>query len=144
MLAAAHGRATLVFLTRAAANSGRLSGWLHANTQPSPPPAHFPRVPQAAAAARVAVKGSVWGAAKKGDTSLVGDHVLADNKCVNAKNDEYDPPPLLARLKMGAQVLFYFGRFKSLVLVVESLHSMSLPMAVTSRLVDCSWRRKLT
>ena len=53
-------------------------------------------------------------------------------------------PPLLARLKMGAQVLFYFGRFNSLVLVVESLRSIVLPLEVTSRLVDCSWKRKLT
>ena len=53
-------------------------------------------------------------------------------------------PPLLERLKMGAQVFFYFGRFNSLVLVVESLRSIGLPLEVTSRLVDCSWRRKLT
>ena len=61
---------------------------------------------------------------------------------VNAKDGLYDPPPTCA--KMGAQVLFCFGRFNSLVLVVESLRSMSLPLEVTSRLVDCSWRRKLT
>jgi hypothetical protein len=41
---------------------------------------------------------------------------------VNAKGSGYDPP-LLARLKMGAQVLFYFGRFNFLVLVVEGLRS---------------------
>ncbi len=46
---------------------------------------------------------------------------------VNAKDDEYDPP-LLARLKMGAQVLFYSGRFNSLVLVVETLRSIGLPL----------------
>ena len=63
---------------------------------------------------------------------------------VNAKCNRYDPPSLLARLKMGAQVLFYFGRFNSLVLVVESLRSIILPLEVTSRLVDCLWRRKLT
>ena len=110
---------------------------------PPPPPAHSPRVPQAAAFARAVGKnrdaetvareafcvamggdrdpesaGNVWAAAEKGDTSLVGDHVLADDKCVNAKSILYDPP-LLARLKMGAQVLFYFGRFNSLILVVK-------------------------
>ena len=53
---------------------------------------------------------------------------------VNAKGYEYDPP--YARLKMGAQVLFYFGRFNSLVLAVDGLRSMSLPKKVTSRLVD--------
>ena len=78
-----------------------------------------------------------------GDTSLVGDHVLADAKCVNAKDWLYDLP-LHARLKMGAQVLFYSGRFNSLVLVVETLRSIILPEEITSRLVDCSWRRKLT
>ncbi len=62
---------------------------------------------------------------------------------VNGKNYLYDPP-LLARLKMGAQVLFYFGRFNSIVLVVDALRSISLPLEVTSRLVDFSWRRKLT
>ena len=125
---------------------------------PPPPPAHSPRVPQAAAAARVAGKDSVWAAAEKGNTSLVRDHVLADDKCVNAKDYRYDPPPAPspspilkdfppsphARLKMGAQVLFYFGRFNSLVLVVEGLRSIILPKEVTSRLVDFSWRRKLT
>ncbi len=63
---------------------------------------------------------------------------------VNAKNNSYDPPPPLARLKMGAQVLFYSGRFNSLVLVVDTLRSIRLPIMVTSRLVDCSWRRNLT
>ena len=127
---------------------------------PPPPPAHSFRVPQAAAAARVAGKDSVWAAAEKGDTSLVGDHVLADDKCVNAKDYRYDPPlapspspilkdfslspPLLERLKMGAQVLFFFGRFNSLVLVVDTLRSICLPLEVTSRPVDCSWKRKLT
>jgi hypothetical protein len=53
-------------------------------------------------------------------------------------------PPLLERLKMGAQVLFYFKRFNSLVLVVETLRSIGLPNEVTSRLVDFSWKRKLT
>ncbi len=155
-----------------------------ARCMPPPPPAHSPRVPQAAAAARVAGKDSVWEAARKGDTLLVGDHVLADDKCVNkrdgfscsrsgvsplhessqgghiqicrflveakaevnAKSDMYDPPPppLHARLKMGAQGLLRFRRFNSLVLVVESLRSMSLPKEVTSRFVDFSWRRKLT
>ena len=62
---------------------------------------------------------------------------------VNAKGNEYDPPPL-ARLKMGAQVLFYFGRFNSLGLVVEGLRFITLPEKDMSRLVDCSWRRKLT
>ena len=62
---------------------------------------------------------------------------------VNAKDDWYNPSPH-ARLKMGAQVLFYLGRFNSLVLVVEPLRSIGLPVEVTSRLVDCSWRRKLT
>ena len=32
-------------------------------------------------------------------------------------------PPRLARLKMGAQGLIYFGRFNSLVLVVEGIRS---------------------
>ncbi len=63
---------------------------------------------------------------------------------VNAKDNKYDPPPLLERLKMGAQVLFYSGRFNSLVLVVDGLRSICLPNEVTSRLVDCSWRRNLT
>jgi hypothetical protein len=63
---------------------------------------------------------------------------------VNAKNESYDPPPPHARLKMGAQVLIYFGRFNSLVLVVETLRSIALPKEATSRFVDCSWRRKLT
>jgi hypothetical protein len=58
---------------------------------PPPPPAHSPRVPQAAAAARVAGKVSVWIAATKGDTSLVGDHVLADAECVNKTDWLYDP-----------------------------------------------------
>ena len=62
---------------------------------------------------------------------------------VNAKDGRLDPP-LHARLKMGAQVLFYFGRFNSLVLVVNGLRSMGLPKEATSRFVDCSWRRKLT
>jgi hypothetical protein len=62
---------------------------------------------------------------------------------VNAKNNEYDIP-LHARLKMGAQVLFYFGRFKSLVLVVDSLLSILPLVFIASRFVDCSWRRKLT
>ena len=62
---------------------------------------------------------------------------------VNAKGNEYDPL-LLERFKMGAQVLFHFGRFNSLVLVVGPLRSIFLPVEVTSRLVDCSWRRKLT
>ena len=53
-------------------------------------------------------------------------------------------PPLLARLKMGAHVLFYFGRFNSLVLVVETLRSISLPVEGTLRLADCLWRRNLT
>jgi hypothetical protein len=47
-------------------------------------------------------------------------------------------------LKMGAQVLFYSGRFNSLVLVVNTLRSIGLPKKVTSRLVDFSWKRKLT
>ncbi len=63
---------------------------------------------------------------------------------VNAKGfEEYDHP-LHARLKMGAQVLFYFGHFNSLVLAVNGLRSIGLPMKVTSRLVDFWWRRKLT
>ncbi len=118
---------------------------------PPPPPAHSLRVPQAAAAARVAGKDSVWDAAKKGDTSLVGDHVLADAEYVNAMDVDawYDPPPppsppLHARLKMGAQVLLYFGRFNSLVLVVETVRSIGLPHGVTLKLVDFSWRRNLT
>ncbi len=91
-VAAAHGRAALVLLMRVAANSGRFSGWMRASTaaqarcMPPPPPAHPPRVPQAAAAARVAGKDDVWTAAAKGDTSLVGDHVLADDKCVNKRS----------------------------------------------------------
>ena len=63
---------------------------------------------------------------------------------VNAKSNVYDPSPLLARLKLGALVLFYLGLFNSLVLVVDPLRSISLPIMVTSRLVDCSWKRKLT
>ena len=51
---------------------------------------------------------------------------------------------MIVRLKMGAQVLFCVGRFNSLVLVVEALRSIGLPVEVTSRLVDCSWKRKLT
>ena len=35
-MAAAHGRAALVLLTRAAANSGRLSGWMLASTAAQP------------------------------------------------------------------------------------------------------------
>ncbi len=62
---------------------------------------------------------------------------------VNAKADEYDPPPTCA-LEMRAQALLYFGRFNSLVLVVEGLRFIGLPFLVTLRLVDCSWRRKLT
>ncbi len=74
---------------------------------------------------------------------------------VNAKDMHYDLP-LHARLKMWAQGLLYFRRFNSLVLVVETLRSIGLPMEVipppmdvvpmevTSRFVDCSWRRKLT
>ena len=58
---------------------------------------------------------------------------------VNAKDRRYDLP-LHARLKMGARVLFYFGLFNSLVLVVEALRSICLPEKVTSRLVDFSWR----
>ncbi len=50
---------------------------------------------------------------------------------VNAKDGRHDLP-LHARLNMGAQVLFYFGRFNSLVLVVETLLSMCLPEEVTS------------
>jgi hypothetical protein len=129
---------------RVAANSGRFSGWMRASTADRlHPPLTPPRVPQAAAAARVAGKDDVWTAATKGDTSLVGDHVLADAKCVNAKDWLYDLP-LHARLKMGAQVLFCFRRFNSLVLVVDCFRSIILPKEVTSRLVDCSWRRKLT
>ena len=148
-MAAAHGRAALVLLMRVAANSGRLSGWMRTSTaaqarcMPPPPPAHPPRVPQAAAAARVAGKDDVWTAATKGDTSLVGDHVLADAKCVNKTEWPYDPP-LHERLKMGALVSFYFGRFNSLVLVVETLRSISLPVEGTLRLADCLWRRNLT
>ena len=114
-----------------------------ARCMPPPPPAHSPRVPQAAAAARVAGKDSMCDAARKGDVSLVGDHILADDQSVNTKDSGYDPP-LHARLKMGAQVLFRFGRFNSLVLVVDPLRSICLPLEVTSRLVDCSWKRKLT
>ena len=62
---------------------------------------------------------------------------------VNAKDKEYDPP-LHARLRMSAQVLFYFERFNSLVLVVETLRSISLPVEGTLRLADCLWRRNLT
>ena len=120
-----------------------------ARCSPPPPPAHSPRVPQAAAAARVAGKDNVWAAARKGDSSLVADHILADAECVNAKDGLYElpllpPPPLHARLKMGAQVLFYFGRFNSLVLVVNLFRSIVLPEKATSRSVDCSWRLNLT
>ena len=61
---------------------------------PPPTPAHSPRIPQAAAAARVAGKGDVLKAARIGDTSLVGDHFLADAECVNRKDSWlYDPAP---------------------------------------------------
>ena len=87
--AAAHGRVALVLLTRCCSKLRPIIG-LDARQHSSaarcmPPalPAHSPRVPQAAAAARVAGKGSVCDAAEKDDTSLVGDHVLADDKCVN-------------------------------------------------------------
>ncbi len=52
---------------------------------------------------------------------------------VNAKNNMYDPP-LHARLKMGAQVLFYFGRFNSLVLVVDGLRSNVPSSRIKARL----------
>ena len=80
--------------------------------------------------------------AERGDIEAC--RLLVEAKAdVNAKSKVYDPP-LNARLKMGAQVLFYFGRFNSLVLVVESFRSIILPLEVTSRLVDCLWRRNLT
>ncbi len=53
---------------------------------------------------------------------------------VNAEDGQYDPP-LNARLKMGAQVLFYFGRFQgfnSVVLLVDSLRSLGLHLNVTT------------
>ena len=40
-MAAAHGRAALVLLTRAAANSGRLSGWMLACTAAQPAASHL-------------------------------------------------------------------------------------------------------
>jgi hypothetical protein len=138
--------AELGLLTRAAANSWRLSGWMRASAAAQPAaslrhPLLTPSV-QAAAAARVAGKCGVCVAAKKGDTSLVGDHVLADAKCVNKDKSGHDP--LHARLKMAAQVLLYFGRFNSLSLAVDGLRSFGLLQMATSRFVDCLWRRKLT
>jgi hypothetical protein len=56
------------------------------------PPLTPPRVAQAAAAARVTGKGNVCDAAEKGDTSLVGDHVVLDPECVNERDWLYDPP----------------------------------------------------
>ncbi len=46
-VAAAHGRAVLVLLTHAAANSGRLSGWMRASTaaQPAASRLHTPLTP---------------------------------------------------------------------------------------------------
>ena len=50
---------------------------------------------QAAAAARVAGKPSIIGAAKSGDIELVRDHVIADPARVHAQGflDEYDARP---------------------------------------------------
>jgi hypothetical protein len=90
-VAAARGRVALVFVTCAAANSGGLSGWMRASTAAQPaasrlhPPLTPPRVPQAAAAARVAGKADVWAAAAKGDASLVGDHIIVDLDCVHSR-----------------------------------------------------------
>ena len=78
---------------------------------PPQPPAHSPRVPQAAAAARVADKGNVCGVAMNGDISLVGDHVLGDDKWVNKSDCQYDPSPLHAHLKMGGAGFVLFWTF---------------------------------
>ena len=68
--------------------------------------------------------------AKRGDIEAC--RLLVEAKAdVNAKNNQYDLP-LHARLTMGAQVLFYSGRFNSLVLLVETLRSICLPLEVIS------------
>jgi hypothetical protein len=51
-------------------------------------------------------------------------------------------PPLLTRLKMATQLLF-FRRFNSRVRVVDFLRSISPLVKATSRLVDFSSKRKL-
>jgi hypothetical protein len=59
---------------------------------PPPPPAHSPRVPQAAAAARLSGKGDVFVAARRDGASLVGDHIIVDPECVHKKCSECDSP----------------------------------------------------
>ncbi len=78
----------------------RLFDMLEARQQDSavsciPPslPAHSPLIAQAAAAARVADKGTVFDAAKYGNFALVQDHLTADASCVG-RRDVYECSPL--------------------------------------------------
>ncbi len=89
-------RALKVSLTVVAANSGCLFGSTRAYFACLSPssPAHFFRFFQAAAAARIVGKVSVLVAAERGNLPLIGDHIIADPKCVFLRNDGYTTPTI--------------------------------------------------
>jgi hypothetical protein len=120
-VAAARGRAALVFLTRAAGNSGGLSGWMRASTaaQPAasrlhPPltPSVFLRLPPPLESQARTAYVMLWKRATL--------HLLEISRSFGPRMRERERlavrPPLLTRLKMATQVFVFSG---GLILVFE-------------------------
>jgi hypothetical protein len=77
---------------------------------PPPPPPHCFRIPQAAAAARIAGKPDVINAAEMGNIELVKDHVVADAGCVLKADSRY-VCQLLPRAAAAHAAAFNFSNF---------------------------------
>lgn len=103
------------------------------------------RLKEFQAAAAIAGKDDIHGAAFRGNAALVADHIIADPKCVHKKNNVYNTFFFFCtRVFENARFDLVLPTFNSLVHVEDYLHSIGLLMLATSKYLDFLWSAGLT